>query len=93
MVTVMTSKFNLSALDSRCERTLRGGLPKRPSYAFRGSDNPLPSLMTSDAFVAKPVVKEYTGTAMLGVATLHKSNAVLVFQEQDAVEISRMRRG
>ena len=90
MVTVMTSKFNLSALDSRCERTLRGGLPKRPSYAFRGSDNPLPSLMTSDAFVAKPVVKEYTGTAMLGVATLHKSNAQPIYSKEYAIEVSKM---
>lgn len=89
----MNSKFNLSALDSRCERTLRGSVPKRPSYTFRGQDTKPPSVTTSAPFVAAPIVKEYTGTAMLGVATLHKSNAVPVFQEQDAVEISRMRRG
>ena len=34
----------------------------------------------------------YTGTAMLGVATMHKSNSVPVFSSQEAVEISSMRR-
>ena len=34
----------------------------------------------------------YTGTAMLGVATMHKSNSVPVFSEQDAKDVSRMRR-
>lgn len=35
---------------------------------------------------------KYTGTKMLGIATLHKSVAVPVFDAQDAVDISRMRR-
>ena len=37
--------------------------------------------------------QQYTGTAMMGIATLHKSNAVPVFSAEDAIEISRMRRG
>ena len=40
-----------------------------------------------------PVVKVYTGTKVLGIATMHKSNAVPVFAEEEAIEISRMRRG
>ena len=35
---------------------------------------------------------QYTGTKMLGVATLHKSNAVPVFQVEDAQDIAKMRR-
>jgi len=34
----------------------------------------------------------YTGTKMLGVGQLHKSNAVPVFCDQDAIDIARMRR-
>jgi hypothetical protein len=34
----------------------------------------------------------YTGDKMLGIATLHKSNAVPVFNTEEAVEISKMRR-
>jgi hypothetical protein len=40
-----------------------------------------------------PVVKVYTGTKVKGIATMHKSNAVPVFSDEEAVEISRMRRG
>ena len=35
----------------------------------------------------------YTGSAILGIGTLHKSNAVPVFSQDEAVEISKMRRG
>jgi hypothetical protein len=36
--------------------------------------------------------KVYTGTKVKGIATMHKSNAVPVFSDQEAVEISSMRR-
>lgn len=35
----------------------------------------------------------YTGTKMLGIGTLHKSNAVPVFSEEEAIDLSTMRRG
>ena len=34
----------------------------------------------------------YTGSAMIGVATMHKSNMVPVFSDQEATDISKMRR-
>ena len=40
---------------------------------------------------SKPAPK-YTGSKMLGVGQLHKSNAVPVFCDQDAIDIARMRR-
>lgn len=52
-----------------------------------------PSLNSFEGSCAKPQTQQYTGTAMMGIATLHKSNAVPVFNPEDAVEISRMRRG
>ena len=36
--------------------------------------------------------KVYTGTMVKGIATMHKSNAVPVFSDQEAVDISSMRR-
>jgi hypothetical protein len=36
--------------------------------------------------------KVYTGTMVKGIATMHKSNAVPVFSDEQAVDISRMRR-
>lgn len=41
---------------------------------------------------AKPEQK-YTGTLIKGVATMHKSNAVPVINQDQMEEISRMRRG
>ena len=41
--------------------------------------------------VLKPS-KQYTGTKVKGIATMHKSNAVPVFSDEEAVEISKMRR-
>lgn len=35
---------------------------------------------------------QYTGTNMIGIATMHKSNAVPVFSSQEAREVSGMRR-
>jgi hypothetical protein len=40
-----------------------------------------------------PVHKVYTGDKIIGIATMHKSNAVPVFSDEQAVDISRMRRG
>lgn len=34
----------------------------------------------------------YTGTKVKGIGTMHKSNAVPIFSDEEAVDISRMRR-
>jgi hypothetical protein len=58
----------------------------------RTTTNHIPSLVTKGGSTA-PVHKVYTGTKVKGIATMHKSNAVPVFSDEEAVEISRMRRG
>jgi hypothetical protein len=55
--------------------------------------NHIPSLDTGKGLAAKKEVTQYTGTAMLGIGQLHKSNAIPVFSKEDAVDISKMRRG
>lgn len=40
----------------------------------------------------KPPEKVYTGTKIKGIGTMHKSNAVPIFSDEEAVDISRMRR-
>ena len=37
-------------------------------------------------------IPQYTGTKILGIGTMHKSNAVPVFSDEEAQDISRMRR-
>ena len=52
-----------------------------------------PSLNSGHHDTSKKEFVTYTGDKMLGIGTLHKSNAVPVFSTDDAKEISRMRRG
>jgi len=37
-------------------------------------------------------IPQYTGTKVLGIGTMHKSNAVPIFSDEEAVAISSMRR-
>ena len=39
-----------------------------------------------------PEKKEYTGTLVKGIATMHKSNAVPIIDQEQATEIANMRR-
>jgi len=65
-----------------------------PPRNYRGSDQPrIPSVDTGAPHTTGRISKQYTGTKVLGIATMHKSNAVPVFAEEQAIEISQMRRG
>lgn len=52
----------------------------------------IPSLGTGGGVAVLAPAKVYTGTKVKGIATMHKSNAVPVFSDEEAVDISRMRR-
>jgi len=41
---------------------------------------------------AAPEKKEYTGTLVKGIATMHKSNAVPIIDQEQATDIANMRR-
>jgi hypothetical protein len=47
---------------------------------------------TGSPHAAKPTPNRYTGTECLGITTLHKSNAVPVFNKQAAIDAATMRR-
>jgi len=67
--------------------------PKMPVLKFRGQEHRLPSLVDSTVSVcAVKKTIQYTGTKMLGIAVMHKSNAVPVFSVEEAKDISKMRR-
>jgi hypothetical protein len=40
----------------------------------------------------KPADKVYTGTMIKGIGTMHKSNAIPIFSNEEAQDIARMRR-
>lgn len=58
---------------------------------FQQRDRPKPKL---DAGSTSPPKQQiYTGTKMIGLATMHKSSIVPVFSQQEAIDIAKMRRG
>jgi len=60
--------------------------------AHRNTWKDIPSLQTSNGVAAKIESPVYTGTKVKGIGTMHKSNAVPIFSDEEAVEISKMRR-
>ena len=60
--------------------------------ADRNTTAHIKSLPFTGGACTVPAPKVYTGTMVKGIATMHKSNAVPVFSDQEAVDISKMRR-
>ena len=52
----------------------------------------IPSLPFTAGPCLKAPDKVYTGTAIKGIGTMHKSNAVPIFSDEEAVDIAKMRR-
>lgn len=74
------------------------GVLSRPSLSYGhrvGADvaRSLKSLDTTMCYTEKRDSLKYTGTLVKGIATMHKSNAVPVINEEQMKDISRMRRG
>jgi hypothetical protein len=92
----LQNKWNVDTEDKKRRRALAAEplTYKLTTPVGRSNSAHLPSRDTGHlgAVSSKPV-PQYTGTAMIGVGVMHKSNSVPIFSDQEAVEISRMRRG
>jgi hypothetical protein len=64
---------------------------KLSAPAGRFTTHHIPSVNTGGNATLAPA-KVYTGTKVKGIATMHKSNAVPVFSDEEAKDISKMRR-
>lgn len=74
------------------------GVEKLPSLSYSprvGADSArqIASLNTSAHYTDRKQSMMYTGSLVKGIATMHKSNAVPVIDEEQMKDISRMRRG
>jgi hypothetical protein len=52
----------------------------------------IPSLGTGGGVAALAPAKMYTGSEMIGIGQLHKSNAIPIFKKSDAEDLAKMRR-
>jgi hypothetical protein len=88
----LQKKWEVDADEKRRKRAMRAEpLVYKLNTPAERSTQHIPSLSTP-GHSTTTVQKVYTGTKVLGIATMHKSNAVPVFAQEEAVEISRMRR-
>jgi len=79
------------------QRKIKNAEPWRPTTSVHIREVPEVSEHRVDHGIvpgvcAKPEPKVYTGTRLIGIATMHKSNMVPVFKMEDAEDIARMRR-
>lgn len=76
-------------LEPKRTSLLKSSGPKVPP----GRETPeIRSVDTGWVTCAKTQDQTYTGTKCKGVGTMHKSNAVPIFSDEEAVDISKMRR-
>lgn len=52
----------------------------------------IPSLGTGIGVATRKESQKYTGTLIKGIATMHKSNAIPIINQEQAIEVSNMRR-
>ena len=90
----LQKRWAIEAEDKKRKRALTAE-PLKGHYSLtipegRGTSH-IPSRDTGgNATLKTPNV--YTGTMVKGIATMHKSNAVPVFSDEQAIDISKMRR-
>lgn len=87
----LLDKHGVTKASTKKEKPTLKPLTYKPT--FRGAEAPkIPSKGDGVGIAAAKPTQVYTGTKMIGIGQLHKSNAVPVFSEEEAVAISRMRR-
>ena len=91
----LQKKWGIEADEKKRTRALSAE-PLGSAYSLkipdgRNTTGHLKSVDTGGNATLKPA-KVYTGTKVKGIATMHKSNAVPVFSDEEAQDISRMRR-
>jgi hypothetical protein len=90
----LQKKWSVEAEDKKRKRALKAETLtySLPTPVGRTNTHHIPSLNSGAGVATLAPAKVYTGTAVLGISTLHKSNAVPVFSKEEAVDISKMRR-
>jgi len=87
----LQKKWGVEAEEKKRKRALSAEVWTDPMLSYRGQNEKRNSVNTGGNAILKPS-PVYTGTKMLGIGQLHKSNAVPVFSTDEAIDIARMRR-
>jgi len=91
----LQKKWNVESEEKRRNRALTSPAFKPAPTYYRGMENPhIPSLNNGvdTGSALKQPEKVYTGSKIKGIGTMHKSNAVPIFTDDEARDIAHMRR-
>ena len=93
--TKLKQDWGATEQESRRNRALRAPTMTSYTLSYPPGREPKQHIPSKDTGVAMAAAKDspvYTGTAMKGIGTMHKSNSVPIFTDEQAVEIAHMRR-
>ena len=79
-------------IDSKSKLTQRSPLKASLHIPDDQSTAHIPSKDTWSGDTAKHENPKYTGDAVLGISTMHKSNLVPIFSKEEAIDNASMRR-
>lgn len=90
----LQKRWGVEAEDKKRNRAMKA---EPLSYSLstppgRATSNHIPSRDTGIGVATMAEPKVYTGTKIKGIGTMHKSNAVPIFSDEQAEEIAHMRR-
>ena len=90
----MQAKWGVEAEDKKRKRAMSAETLtySLPTPVGRTNTHHLKSLNSGAGIAALAPAKVYTGTKIKGIGTMHKSNAVPIFSDEEAVAIANMRR-
>jgi hypothetical protein len=91
----LQKKWGLEADERKRKRAMSAPTMSSQSPVYRRDTGPrIPSLNggIDSAPALKMPDKIYTGTKIKGIGTMHKSNAVPIFSDEEAIDIAKMRR-
>jgi hypothetical protein len=88
----MLKRHGIEQEQKRQRRAMTADTWQPKTTVFRRETPVINSLPFTGGPCVKPAEKVYTGNKVKGIGTMHKSNAVPIFSDEEAVEISKMRR-
>ena len=90
----LQTKWGVEAEEKKRKRALSAEplAYKLSAPAGRTTSNHIPSRGDGVGSATLAPAKVYTGTKIKGIGTMHKSNAVPIFSDEQAQDIARMRR-
>lgn len=92
----LQKRWGIEAEEKKRRRALTSGTLDSSTYELKPPPGRETPKIASLPFTGGPCVKApdkvYTGDKIKGIGTMHKSNAVPIFSDEQAVDISKMRR-